>query len=172
MLFLLFQAGKERYALEANRVIEVLPLVQIKAIPKSPAGVAGLINYRGKPVPVMDLTELMLGHAAETRLTTRIILVDYPDDRGETRILGLIAERATETIQSERSNFLEPGVSVKSAPYLGPVATENSRMIQRIEVGKLLPNSIRELLFCEANNALDSVQSVRTVRGQKTGVDP
>jgi len=50
MLFLLFQLGQDRYALEASRVIEVLPLVSLKRIPQAPRGVAGLFNYRGRPV--------------------------------------------------------------------------------------------------------------------------
>ena len=52
MLFLLFQIGQHRYALDSRRVAEVLPLVDIKEIPHAPAGVAGVFNYRGVPVPV------------------------------------------------------------------------------------------------------------------------
>ena len=75
MLFLLFQLGRERYALEAGQVAAVLPLLSIKEIPQAPPAVAGLCNYRGRPVPVIDLSELTLGRPAQSRLSTRIVLV-------------------------------------------------------------------------------------------------
>ena len=49
MLFLLFQLGKDRYALEASRVVEVVPLLALKQLPQAPKGVAGIFNYRGPP---------------------------------------------------------------------------------------------------------------------------
>jgi chemotaxis-related protein WspB len=89
MLFLLFQLGRERYALEAGQVAAVLPLLSIKEIPQAPRAVAGLCNYRGTPVPVIDLSELTLGRPAQSRLSTRIVLVHYPDERGERRFVGV-----------------------------------------------------------------------------------
>jgi chemotaxis-related protein WspB len=44
MLFLVFQLGTDRYAIEAAQVVEVLPLVNAKHIPRAPRGVAGLFN--------------------------------------------------------------------------------------------------------------------------------
>ena len=82
MLFLLFHLGKDRYALDASRVVEVVPLLTLRRIPQAPRGVAGIFNYRGQPVPAVDLGELMLGQPASPRLSTRIILVHYPDDGG------------------------------------------------------------------------------------------
>src|SRR5438445_146788 len=78
MLFLLFKLGKERYALSASRVVEVLPLVDLKQLPQAPNGVAGVFNYRGRPVPALDLCALTLGHSSSELLSTRIIIVNYP----------------------------------------------------------------------------------------------
>src|ERR1035437_3945760 len=88
MLFLLFQLGKERYALQASRVVEVVPLLELKQLPQAPKGVAGIINYRGRPVPVVDLCALTLGQPAAERFSTRIFIVNYPDDRGTNHLLG------------------------------------------------------------------------------------
>ena len=55
MLILLFQLGKDRYALEASRVVEVVPLLALKHLPQSPPGIAGVFNYRGRPVPASDI---------------------------------------------------------------------------------------------------------------------
>src|SRR5262249_42483197 len=117
MLFLLFQLGGDRYALEAALVEEVLPLVELKRVPQSPPGVAGVFSYRGKPSPVIDLSELILGQPAEARLNTRIVLVNYPTSDGSTQLFGLMVERATETIRREPSDFTQTGVAVANAPY-------------------------------------------------------
>src|SRR4051812_9926135 len=99
MLFVLFQVGNDQYAIPASRVIEVLPLVHFKRIPQSPPGVAGAFNYRGTAVPVVDLNEMLLGRPAAERLSTRVLLVRYPMETARENILGLIAERATETLR-------------------------------------------------------------------------
>src|SRR3954468_8454666 len=105
MLFLLFELGPDRYALDAREVAEVLPLVTIKHIPQAPAAVVGIFNYRGTPVPVVDVSQLALGRPAERRLSTRIVLVHHEDD-GERRLLGLIVERVTQTVRREESDFV------------------------------------------------------------------
>ena len=74
MLFLLFQLGNDRYALQASTVAEVLPLVNFKRIPQAQPAIAGLIDYRGVPVPVIDLNELMSGRPAAQRFSTRVVV--------------------------------------------------------------------------------------------------
>ncbi len=147
MLFLLFQLGKEYYALEADQVGEVLPLVGMKEIPLSPRGVAGVFNYRGTPVPAIDLSELTLGRPARKRLSTRIILVNYAGENGEKHLLGLIAEKVTETLRREPGDFTPSGITNPAAPYLGPVTTDARGLIQWIKVNELLPATVRDLLF-------------------------
>ncbi len=147
MLFLLFQISGDRYALESSRLVEVLPLVELKKVPQAVRGVAGIFNYRGTPVPVLDLSELMLGHPAALRLSTRIILTRYPDGLGGTDILGLIAERAIETFKREPGDFVSSGVASGGAPYLGPVVKDDRGMVQWVEVEKLLPAEVRSALF-------------------------
>lgn len=147
MLFLLFQLGGDRYALDAMQVAEVLPLLAIKQIPLAPAGVAGAINYRGVAVPVIDLSELSLGRPAARKLNTRIVLVHYADRQGTPQLLGLIAEKATETMRREPAEFSTSGISNDDAPYLGPVASDVLGLVQWIEVDKLLPAPVRDVLF-------------------------
>ena len=147
MLFLLFQLGRDCYALDASHVVEVLPLVQVKKIPRAPAGVAGVFTYRGAPVPVLDLSELALGRPARPRLSTRLLLVNYPAPGGGKRRLGLIAEKATETLRRDPADFVAAGVKSDGAPYLGPVVQDARGLIQWIEIDKLLPAAVREVLF-------------------------
>jgi chemotaxis-related protein WspB len=157
MLFLLFQLGHERYALEASRVVEVVPLLALKRLPQAPRGVAGIFNYRGRPVPAVDLGELTLGRPAREHFSTRIIIIHYPDDHGTDRLLGLIAEQATELLRKEPQDFSEPGVKLEAAPYLGPVLMEGNRAIQRIYEQRLLPEPVRQLLFSEPETCCHEV---------------
>lgn len=150
MLFLLFDLGVDRYALEAAQVAEVLPLVAIKEIPQAPAAVAGAFSYRGAPVPVIDLSQLALGRAAQRRMSTRIILVHYPAGPSGSRLLGLIAEHVTGTMRRDPADFVPSGVSGGAAPYLGGVATGPTGLIQRIDLQALLPSAVRDRLFAEA----------------------
>lgn len=147
MLFLLFQLGNDRYALDASQIAEVLPLTRIKQIPQAPTEVAGVFNYRGAPVPLIDLSQLTLNRPAQKCLSTRIILTHYPDDQGEKRLLGLIAEKATETMRRETTDFAASGLDNEDAAYLGPVTNDSHGLVQWVTVDKLLPPSVRDLLF-------------------------
>ena len=147
MLFLVFELACDRYVLDVNQVAEVLPLVAIKQMPQTPPAVAGILNYRGAPVPVIDVSQLTLGRPAARRLSTRIILVHYPVADGSTRLLGLIAERATRTVRREKTDFVASGVSSDGAPYLGPVAADASGLLQWLDARTLLPPSVSDLLF-------------------------
>jgi chemotaxis-related protein WspB len=149
MLLLLLKIGQDRYALPASRMIEVVPLVSLKKIPQALPGVAGIFSYHGQPVPVIDLTELTIGTPCQRRVSTRIILVDYPDAAGQKQILGLMAEQASETVQRGKADFLNAGVAVKTAPYLGSVLMDRRGIIQCLEIEKLLSPQLRELLFTE-----------------------
>jgi chemotaxis-related protein WspB len=149
MLFLLFQIGNERYALEAGRVVEVLPMLALKQLPQSPDAFAGIFNYHGRPVPVLDLCRLTIGQPAAERLSTRIILINSPDGRGSQRLLGLIAEHATEMLRRNPRDFVDPGFTTKDAPYLGPVLLDPKGTIQWIHEQHLLSEQVRNLLFAE-----------------------
>jgi len=149
MLFLLFQLGNDRYALDANRIVEVVPLLALKRLPQAPKGVAGIFNYRGRSVPAVDLSELTLGTPAAERLSTRIVIVRYPDVSGQERLVGLIAERATETLRTDARNFVDPGVKIGAAPYLGPVLMDANGPIQWLYENRLLSEPVRDLLFTE-----------------------
>ncbi len=150
MLFLRFQLGSNRYALEAGRVVEVLPLVAIQPLPRAPQGVAGFFNYRGQPVAAVDLCELTLGRPAQERLSTRIIVVQYQDGNGADRLLGLIAERATDLLRCDPKDFAEAGISVAATPFLGAVLMDGAGPVQWLHPQRLLPEPVRDLLFAEA----------------------
>jgi chemotaxis-related protein WspB len=147
MLFLVFQLGKDRYALDTAQVLEVLPMVVHKQIPRAPKGIAGAFTYHGATVPLLDLSEMALGRSSKVLMSTRIIVVSYRAEDGQSHPLGLLAEGATETLLRRDEDFAEAGVAVDEAPYLGPVTSDAEGIIQRIEIQRLLPTEIRERLF-------------------------
>src|SRR5580692_1368743 len=108
MLFLIFQIGSDRYAIECTQVVEILPLLNWKCVPRAPAGIAGIIDYHGVPVPLIDLVELASGRPSRKWMSTRIIVVNYDadygvnyrqDPSGPVQLLGLVAEQATEVMR-------------------------------------------------------------------------
>lgn len=152
MLFITFQLGADRYALDALHVVEVLPLVHFKQIPHAPAAVAGIFNYHGQPVPVIDLSVLTLGRQAVRLLSTRLILVHYQPANAPSasHLLGLIAEKATDTLRSTAEEFVSTGITPEHAPYLGNIAPHPPGLIQRIDIHQLLPPALQALLFQSA----------------------
>jgi chemotaxis-related protein WspB len=153
MLLLQFQAGNDRYGLDVQRVIEVVPLVCFRPLPHADPCVAGLFNYRGAMVPVIDLTALLTGTPSRPLFSTRIILVNYPDHDGGQRILGLVAERITETVPCKAEDLQPAGIAVTGAPYLGDLFIHPEGTIQRVEIESLLPPALREALFPPAKDA-------------------
>ena len=149
MLFLLFELGPDRYVLPATQIARVLPLVHLRAIPHAPHELAGLFDYHGASVPVIDVSLLATGRPAAWTLSTRIVLVGCGSRPDSEHLLGLIVERATRTIRRDVKDFAPSGVSHGEAPYLGPVLSDQGGLIQWIDVEKILPASLREVLFTE-----------------------
>lgn len=147
MLFLVFRLGQDRYALDATDVVEVVPLVHVKRLPHAPPGLAGLIDYRGEAVPVIDLSELALRQPAQRRMSTRIILLRH--GHGSVPLLGLIAEKATTTLRREAAEFIATGVRNDGAPYLGPICADGGGILQWVDAQQLLSPELRHAIDVE-----------------------
>ena len=147
MLMLLFHLGNSRYAIPVTEVVEVTPRVALETIARAPDYVAGLFNYRGRHVPVIDLCQVVQKRPCQDLFTTRIILVDFCTSAGHKQTLGLLAERVTETIECDPAAFTSTGLNITDAPYLGQAARHNADLIQQISVADLLPHSVQAQLF-------------------------
>jgi chemotaxis-related protein WspB len=148
MLFVVFKLGDEHYALEAARVVEVVPLLDFKPVPLAPEYVAGVFNYRGRPVPALDLCQLTLHRPAAERLSTRIIIVRFLS-HGTEHLLGLVAEQATGVIQRNPADFKPIGVALETSRFLGPVLLDETGSIQWVREQELLGPELQELIFAE-----------------------
>ncbi|MEH2293651.1 chemotaxis protein CheW [Nostoc sp.] len=160
MLMLLLNIGNERYAIESRQVVEVIPLVVLKTLPHQPEYIAGVFNYRGRIVPVIDLCQLMRGKPSSEYLSTRIVLVNYwGSNNPELKaayILGLMTEQVVETLHKSESEFVDPNIQIDTAPYLGKMIVDEQGMIQCLRVEylfseaqqlNLLPESDRNTVF-------------------------
>ena len=154
MVYLLIQIGADRYALEAAALVGVLPRVQLKRIPQAAQGVAGVFNYHGQPVPVIDLSAMALGIPSEESLSTRLVMVHYRRPDGPERLLGLLAEKAIDTARYQEEDFQDPGVSAPQAPYLGPVIHDAHGIVQLLNLERLLTPEVREALWSQAEETL------------------
>lgn len=169
MLMLLFQIANERYALECRRVVEVIPMVSLRKIYRVPDYVAGILNYRGKLVPAIDLCQLIQGQKSRYALSTRIMIIHYHlrnhHDRmhleTSSHLLGIIAEQVTEILQYHAVDSVKESPpdlqtlsdtisSVAPSPNsdsLGKVFFHQQEMIQKIEVNQLMPAPEETALF-------------------------
>lgn len=147
MLLLLFEICNGRFALDANQIIEIVPLVNLKKIPATPPYVAGLMNYRGNGIPVIDLCRLVENLPFEDALSTRIIIVQYPGKDRTAKPLGLIANNVTETVRTSSSKPPPTGVLMDKSLYDEATTPEVSDMIQWFDMNKMLQHAEIARLF-------------------------
>lgn len=142
MLFVLFKVGRDRFALEAARVVEIIPLVGIQRLNSATAGVAGVFNYHGQFVAAVDLCELILHRPAVELLSTRIIVIKRPDADGTPHLLGLIVEAATGTLRAEQKQFVKPAVNSPDRPHCGPACFDAEGVIHLLDETRLLVENL------------------------------
>lgn len=147
MLMLLFYIGEDHYAISGKQVVEVISLVKLQKLSQAPKYVAGLLNYRGDIIPVIDLCELLTKNQHSHKFSTRIIIVSYMSAQQTPYLLGLIAEKVTETLNIEESDLNHLRVPVDAPFYLGEIITAQHGMIICVHVESLLSESQLKLLL-------------------------
>lgn len=155
MLFILFRLGKERYALGAEHVIKVIPRLPLRPQPGAPGYIAGLLNFGGTVIPILDLGTLTLGASCAEQLSTRIILINYTLKSGTKKVLGLIAEAVTDAVRKDPGEFVNPEMAKGQAPHLGKIALDDGGMVQCVLPDHLLPVEVERLLFEENHTGDD-----------------
>ena len=147
VLILLFYAGKDLYAIDSSYIVEVIPRVSFRKVHHVPEYVAGLFNYRGVILPVIDLCHLIQGTPSRPYLSTRIIIVKYFRQNQSLQYLGLMAERVTETLSIANSDIRESSIRVEEAPYLSGTIVDEKRIIQCVQLEKLFSDERHNYLL-------------------------
>ena len=96
--YLTFELGNELYGIEILRVREIIGLMRITTVPQAPNSIRGVINLRGKIIPVVSLRAKFAMPARDEDADTCIIVVDVPHGE-ETVLTGLIVDSVSEVTQ-------------------------------------------------------------------------
>jgi purine-binding chemotaxis protein CheW len=89
--FLLFRLDRELFAFSVEGVREIVDFKSITRVPEAPSFMVGVINLRGRVVPVVDLRVKFGLAAGEKTIDTRVIIVEV-EHPGETAILGVLVD--------------------------------------------------------------------------------
>src|SRR5687767_6126779 len=101
--YLSFQLGEEQYAIEVLRVREIVKIQHITAVPETPAEVRGVINLRGKVIPVVDLRLKFGMPEREYGERTCIIVVELNGSLAGP--MGIIVDEVSEVINLAESDI-------------------------------------------------------------------
>lgn len=130
--FLTFSLGRETYGIEIRFVTEIIGIQAITEIPELPEYIKGIINLRGKIIPVMDVRLRFKKEPREYNDRTCVIVVDIRDVS-----VGLIVDSVSEVLTIQEHDIVEPPQMNKGF---------SNRYIKRI--GKV-GNDVKLLLDCE-----------------------
>ncbi len=140
--FLSFYLGSEEYAIEILKVQEIIGLMPITPVPKMPDYIRGVLNLRGKIVPIMDLRMRFNFDAIEDTEETCIIVLQ--DDNYQ---MGVVVDKVSEVADIESSQIEEvPSVGVAGkSEFLSGIGKvkESVRMI--VDVHEVLFNVPKEV---------------------------
>ncbi|OJT17150.1 chemotaxis protein CheW [Archangium sp. Cb G35] len=143
--YLGFSLAGETYAIELLRIREIIEHVPITRVPGMPPAVLGVINLRGRVVPVVDLAvKMALGPRPITRWTCFVIVEALLD--GERTTLGLLADSVSEVIDLGPDDIEPPPAFGTRTPveYLRGMGRQEQRFILLLDLDRVL--STEELL--------------------------
>lgn len=145
-----FRVGIERFAVDILRVQEINRMMALTQIPLSPPGVCGVVNLRGRVVPVLDFHARMGLEATEPDETSRILVVDI---NGST--LGFIVDEVHEVLQIDPS-IVDPAPSLATgsdSAYILGVAKLNDSLLILLDLDKVFSGESLESIGAAAKLA-------------------
>jgi purine-binding chemotaxis protein CheW len=140
--YLSFHVGSEEFAIGVLGVREIMGMQDVTAVPHTPHYVKGIINLRGRVVPVVDLRLKFGMPATEYTVRTCIVVVDVPGESGST-LMGVIVDSVSEVINIAGTEIENPpdfGEEV-SIPYLIGVAKSKGKVKLLLNIEKVLTTS-------------------------------
>lgn len=148
-----FVVGTEEFAIPILSVQEINRMMQITRVPQSPPFVEGVINLRGKIIPVMDLRKRFGLPVAEDSSDARIIVVEVETPGSNARrVIGFTVDRVNEVLRISES-IVEPPPAMVTAgagsdsDYVQGVGKLEDRLLILISLSKLF--SAQELTAAE-----------------------
>ena len=136
--FLTFMLGNENFAVPVSKVLEVLQKQSITRVPKTPAHIMGIINFRGEILPVIDMRQ-KFNLQATVHKDVRIIIVFETDAVNNKIIIAATADSVKDVIeikQSEIKPVPEMGLGYESR-YVSGAIRRNELFILMLDIEKV-----------------------------------
>lgn len=105
--YLTFRLGNEQFGLEILKVREIMGWIHITPVPQAPPAVRGVLNLRGKIIPVLDLRRKFEMESVEISDRTCIIVVDV-QVRGESADVGIMVDNVSEVMNIKSADIGPP----------------------------------------------------------------
>ncbi len=129
-----FEVGEEEYAVDILSVQEINRMMELTRIPQSPPEVEGVINLRGRIIPVIDLRKRFGLTASDRDENSRIVVVEVQE-----RTIGFIVDRVHEVLRIDRG-IVEPAPSMVGSidsEYIAGVGKLDDRLLILLDLTKL-----------------------------------
>jgi purine-binding chemotaxis protein CheW len=142
-----FQLGAELYGVEISRVHEIIRLQSVTKVPRAPAFVEGVINLRGKVIPVVDLRRRFGLPTAEHTRASRIVVVELGD-----QVVGIIVDGVSEVLRVNTATVEPPSPVVAGidSEYLHGIAKLTDRLVILLDLDRVLAREERRALDASA----------------------
>lgn len=142
--YLTFELAPEIYGIEILKVQEIIGMMNVTRVPKLPDFIKGVINLRGKVIPVIDLRLKFSLDIAEITDKTCIIVVQVARENTQT-VMGLIVDEVSEVldIKAEELEAAPTFGTAMSTDFLLGIGKVDEKVIMLINVDQVL--SIEEL---------------------------
>lgn len=135
MQIVVFGMGKELFGVSIETVHEIVRVPEITPIPEAPAFLEGMINLRGKILPVIDLRRRLKLSEGKRDKHTRVLITE---DDG--RLVGLLVDAVSEVVRIPEGALEPPPEMISSigVEYLRAVAKIDGRLISLLDFTKVL----------------------------------
>ena len=129
-----FRMDDEEYAVDILKVQEIIKTMEITRVPKAPHFVEGVVNLRGKVIPIVNLRKRLGMPIMEHTQDSRIIVVDV-----QGKLIGILVDAVSEVLRlSSRSMESAPSLERKArADYILGVGKFEDRLIVHLDLEKL-----------------------------------
>ncbi len=138
-----FKIGEEEFGVDILKVQEINRLVAITKVPRSPDFVEGVINLRGKVIPIIDLRKRFMMETKEYDKDTRIVVVDI-----ENQVMGMVVDAVSEVLRLPRKT-IEPAPEIATSvdsDYIKGVAKLEDRLLIFLDLSKVFSEKERMAL--------------------------
>ena len=142
-----FDLASQAYGVDIGAVREIIPLQEITRVPTTPEFIEGVINLRGKVIPVVDLRRRLGLPSGEENKENRIVVIDVGGQD-----IGTVVDAVTEVIRISTESVEMPSSPITSADseYLMGIAKIDDRLIILLDLESVLPSPPRSPLSCSS----------------------